>query len=277
MSGCGAQRAARRRAAGRPGGAGHAGALGDPRQPDGADPLQRVRRRPGPQGDGDAQRRRRVRRQRLPDRRAHRPARSSTDDDAAAGLQPLRQPVQHGGAAGHPARRDPADPQDPRLRDRLPPAGARRRRLRALLRREGRRQGRRGEPRRAARHRRHLERRDAQVLSLPHARRRRRLLRRAGQHLAQVPDAPPGARRGRAHHLGLRRAPPSRPADPEDAHRRRLGLRDRHADHGRGQRRHRGGRAARASTATTSASATPTATRPPTATCRASPRRERRA
>ena len=59
---------------------------------------------------------------------------------------------------------------------------------------------------------------------------------------------------------------------PEDAHRRRLGLRDRHADHGGGQRRHRGGRAARASTATTSASATPTATRPPTATCRASPR-----
>ena len=59
---------------------------------------------------------------------------------------------------------------------------------------------------------------------------------------------------------------------PEDAHRRRLGLRDRHADHGGRQRRHRGSRAARASTATTCASATPTATRPPTATCRASPR-----
>ncbi len=190
----------------------------------------------------------------------------------AAGLEPLRQPALHRRAAGHPARRHPADPQDPRLRDGLPPAGARRRRLRVLLRRQGGGQGRRRQPRRVARHLRHLGRREPQVLPLPHPRRRRRLLRRAGQHLAQVPDAAPGARRGRAHHLGLRRAPPSDPADPEDAHRRRLGLRDRHADHGGGQRRHRGGRAARANTATTSASATPTATRPPTATCPASPR-----
>ena len=56
----------------RPGGARDAGALGGARQPHGADPLQRVRRSPGPQGDRDAQRRRRVRRQRLADRRAHR-------------------------------------------------------------------------------------------------------------------------------------------------------------------------------------------------------------
>ena len=39
--------------------------------------------------------------------------------------------------------------------------------------------------------------------------------------------------------FGMRRHP--HPADPEDAHRRRLGVRDRHADHGGRQRRHRGG------------------------------------
>ena len=45
---------------------------------DGARALQRVRRGPGPQGDGDAQRRRRVRGQRLAHRRAHRSAPSSS-------------------------------------------------------------------------------------------------------------------------------------------------------------------------------------------------------
>ena len=40
--------------------------------------------------------------------------------------------------------------------------------------------------------------------------------------------------------FGVRRHPD--PADPEDAHRRRLGLRARHADHGGRQRRHRGSR-----------------------------------
>ena len=147
--------------AARPGGARHAGALGGARQPHGADPLQRVRRRPGPQGDRDAQRRRRVRRQRLAHRRAHRRAPSFVDDD-----QPQASSLY--ASLHHTAERQGIPPdvilqilQDPRLRDGLPPARARRRRLRVLLRRQGRGQGRRRQPRRAARHRRHLGRRDA--------------------------------------------------------------------------------------------------------------------
>ncbi len=69
----------------------------------------------------------------LADRRAHRAGRSSTTTQAQASS--LYASIYNTAAtAGHPARRDPADPQDPRLRDGLPPARARRRRVRVLLR-----------------------------------------------------------------------------------------------------------------------------------------------
>ena len=63
----------------------------------------------------------------------------------AAGLEPLRQPALCRRAPGHPGRRHPPDHEDPRLRDGLPPARARGRRLRVLLRRQGGGQGRRRE------------------------------------------------------------------------------------------------------------------------------------
>ena len=63
-----------------------------------------------------------------------------------------------------------------------------------------------------------------------------------GSNSQQVPDAPPGARRGRAPHLGLRHAPPSAPERAAHAHRRRLGDAPGTPDPRRRQRRHRGGR-----------------------------------
>ena len=64
----------------------------------------------------------------------------------------------------------------------------------------------------------------------------------------------------------LRHPPPSDPRLHQDAHRRRLGGADRHADLRLRQRHGREGRLGIAATANSSGSATPTATRPPTAT-----------
>ena len=204
----------RRCAAAGPGGAGHAGALGDARQRDGADSLQRVRRGPGPQGHRHAQRRRRVRRQRLADRRAHRAAPRSTTTTS-------RRPSSLYASLHYTAERQGIPPElilqilkihayETDFRQRVRAGDG----FEFFFDMKEDDKGIEGEPGRAAGDLRHVERRDAQVLPLPHARRGGRLLRRAGQHLAQVPDAAPGARRGRAHHLGLRRAPPSDPADP---------------------------------------------------------------
>ena len=72
---------------------------------------------------------------------------------------------------------------------------------------------------------------------------------------------------GRRHHaLRLRHPPPSDPRLHQDAHRRRLGGADRHADLRRRQRRHREGRLGVRLRQVHPASATPTATRPRTAT-----------
>ena len=70
------------------------------------------------------------------------------------------------------------------------------------------------------------------------------------------------------------------PSDPrlcQDAHRRRLGRADRHADHRRRQRRHREGRLGRRLRQARPSSATPTATRPPTITRAPSPKASSRA
>ena len=70
----------------------------------------------------------------------------------------------------------------------------------------------------------------------------------------------------RHHALRLRHAPPSDPRLHQDAHRRRLGGADRHADLRLRQRRGREGRLGIRLRQIHPASATPTATRPPTAT-----------
>ena len=109
-----------------------------------------------------------------------------------------------------------------------------------------------------------------ELLPLPVVRRRpRRLLRRDRQEREEVPG--PQAARRRHHALRLRQPAPSAAALHQDAHRRRLGGADGHADLRVRQRRRSRRSAGKAATAATSASATPTATRPPTATCRPSP------
>ena len=150
------------------------------------------------------------------------------------------------------------------LRRRFPAQGAARRFLRSALCRRGRSAGRRQPQRRAVR-RAHRRRRDQEALSLPVARRRhRRLLRRERQEREEIPGAQAGD--GRHHALGFRPAPPSDPRLHQDAHRRRLGGADRHADLRLRQRHDREGRLGIRLRQISSASATPTATRPPTAT-----------
>ena len=62
---------------------------------------------------------------------------AEVNDDERPQASTSGQPAAHGRAAGCSLGHDPADPQDPCLRDGLPPASARRRLLRVLLRRKG--------------------------------------------------------------------------------------------------------------------------------------------
>ena len=96
------------------------------------------------------------------------------------------------------------------------------------------------------------------VYRYPGRRRRHRVLRRGRALAEEVPDAQADRRRRAA--LGLRLPAPSDPRLLEDAHRRRLGEPDRHADH-RGRQRHGDqGRMGFQATAAGSRSSTPTAT-----------------
>ena len=109
-------------------------------------------------------------------------------------------------------------------------------------------------------------RRGLQILPLPLGRRRRRLLRRGRQQFEKVSRPKARSRRRRAPHVRLRRPLPPVAQHAKNAHRRRLGLRDRarRSSPPATARSRKSG--TRATTAITSAFATPTAIRLLTAT-----------
>ncbi len=138
-------------------------------------------------------------------------------------------------AAAHSAGDHRQAAPRPFLRRRLQAEGQARRHVRGVLRRRRRRRG-----GRAALHLDDDRRRAAQILPLPHPRRRGRLLRRAGQQREEVPDAQSG--QGRPLHERLRRAPASPARHHAHAYRRRLGGSRRHPDPRRRRRHRRAGR-----------------------------------
>ena len=192
----------------RAGSAHHARAFAHPSATEGAGALQHLLRRARssrhrqratpPASSSPASRRRSARRSPTPRSTTttrHRHRASTPASTTPACCRTCRPKFDHEGDEG------------PRLADRLPPPAAARRCGRVLLRHEGRSAGRTSAGRTAL-HVHHQRRRNLSLLPLPHARRRRRLLRREGQQLEAVPDAPPGARR-RAPRLRLRHALPS--------------------------------------------------------------------
>ena len=182
----------------------------------------------------------------------------------------LHQLLSRGDRATRSGRDHPQAAARAFLRRRLQAEGQGRRHGRDVLRwRQRRRSG------RAALHLDDHRRQAAQILSLPHPRRRGRLLRRAGQQREEVPDAQSGQRRPfhfAASANGAIRCSRSCACIPASTGPRPPARRSSPPATAPSSRS-----AAKAATATMCASATPTATPPPTATCRAMPTASRRA